>query len=137
MCLDGSNRMMDVKGELATSTREVSQVATVKQVGASGYQVTMTASEFALVKSAVNEAERVSRFGLEVLDDADNSRDAEPLENSRLRREIDALAMREASLRSLQKTMAEVDPVGNPAPMKHADLDPLRSGAVVRVPRPR
>ena len=112
-------------------------MARVKHLGASGYQVTMTATEFALVKSALDEAERVSRFGLEVLDDADNSRDAEPSEDSRLRREIDALAMREASLRSLQKTMAEVDRGGRPARMQQADLDQLRSGAALYVPRPR
>jgi hypothetical protein len=129
--------MMDVKGVTALRHGRVSQVARVKHLGASGYQVTMTATEFALVKSALDEAERVSRFGLEVLDDADNSRDAEPSEDSRLRREIDALAMREASLRSLQKTMAEVDRGGRPARMQQADLDQLRSGAALYVPRPR
>jgi hypothetical protein len=112
-------------------------VATVKQLTASRYEITMTETELALVKNALAEAERVSRFGMEVLDDADNSAGAEPSENSRLRREIDALAMREASLRSLQKTMAEVDHVGARAPVQHPDLDPLRSWAALQVPRSR
>jgi DNA repair exonuclease SbcCD ATPase subunit len=117
---------------------EVSQVATVKQLTASRYQVTMTESELVLVKNALAEAERVSRFGMEVLEDVDKSpRAAKPSENSRLRREIEALAMREASLRSLQKTMAEVDPRAKPAPMQHADLDQLSSGAALQVPPSR
>jgi hypothetical protein len=102
-------------------------VATVKQLTASRFQITMTETELALVKNALAEAERVSRFGLEVLDDVDNSPGAEASENSRLRREIDTLAMREASLRSLQKTMAEVDRYGEPVATQHADLDQLRS----------
>jgi hypothetical protein len=102
-------------------------VATVKQLTASRFQLTMTETELALVKNALAEAERVSRFGLEVLDDVDNSPGAEASENSRLRREIETLAMREASLRSLQKTMAEVDSDGQPVAMQHADLDQLRS----------
>ena len=104
-------------------------MAAVKQLTASRHQVTMTETELALVKNALTEAQRVSRFGMEVLDDVDNSPDAEPSENSRLRREIEALAMREASLRSLQKTMAEVDRGGKLAPMQQADLDQLRPGA--------
>jgi DNA repair exonuclease SbcCD ATPase subunit len=107
-------------------------VATVKQLTASRYQVTMTEAELALVKNALAEAERVARFGTEVLDDVDRSPAAEQPENSRLRREIEALAMREASLRSLQKTMAEVDRVGKPAPTQHADLDQPRSGAALQ-----
>jgi hypothetical protein len=83
----------------------------------------MTGTELALIKNALNEAERVSRFGIEVLDEADHARDAEPAENSRLRLEIDALAMREASLRSLQKTMSEIDRGGKPAPPQHPDID--------------
>ena len=81
----------------------------MRQLTSGGYQVTMTGTELALIKGALDEAERVSRFGIEVLDEADHARDAEPSENSRLRREIEALAMREASLRSLQKTMSEVE----------------------------
>lgn len=109
----------------------------VKQLTGGEYRVTMTATELALVKSALDEAERVSRFGMEVLDGVDNGRDAEPSENSQLRREIEGLAMREASLMSLQKTMAEVDLGGEVAPMQPADLDPLRPSAAVKVPRPR
>jgi hypothetical protein len=112
-------------------------VATVKQLTASNYQVTMTETELVLVKNALAEAERVSRFGMEVLDDVDKSPGAEASENSRLRREIEGLAMREASLRSLQKTMAEVDRGGKPAPMQHADLDQLKSGAALHVPPSR
>jgi len=112
-------------------------VATVKQLTASRYQITMTETELVLVKNALAEAERVSRFGMEVLDDVDKSPGAEGSENSRLRREIESLSMREASLRSLQKTMAEVDPRGRPAPTQHADLDQLRSGAALQVPSSR
>ncbi len=84
-------------------------MATVTELTSGGYQVTVTGTEFSLLKSALDEAERVSSFGIEVLDEADRSQDGEHSENSRLLREIDALAMREASLRSLQKTMAEVE----------------------------
>ena len=83
-------------------------MATVKELAGGGYQVTVSETELALMKSALDEAERVSRFGIEVLDEADRSQAGEPSVNSRLLQEIDVLAMREASLRSLQKTMAEV-----------------------------
>jgi hypothetical protein len=56
----------------------------------------MTGTELAFVRNALTEAQRVSRFGMEVLDDVDNCPDAEPSEKSRLRHEIEALAMREA-----------------------------------------
>jgi hypothetical protein len=91
---------------------EVSQVASVKQLAGGEYRVTVTGSELSLIRSALDEAERVSRFGIEVLDEADRSGDDERSADSRLLREIDGLAMREASLRSLQKTMAEVDTGG-------------------------
>jgi hypothetical protein len=97
----------------------------------------MTGTELALIKSAIDEAERVSRFGIEVLDEADHTRDAEPSENSKLRREIEALAMREASLRSLQKTLSEIEGLGKAAPAAHAALDQFRSGEPLPVPRPR
>jgi hypothetical protein len=107
-------------------------------------QIMMTGTELALIKNALNEAERVSRFGIEVLDEADHAKDAEPAENSRLRLEIDALAMREASLRSLQKTMSEIDRGGKPTPAQHpdidqlrADIDQLRSAGPLPVPPPR
>ena len=116
---------------------EVSQVARVMQLTGGDYQVTMTGTELALVKTTLDEAERVSRFGMEVLDGADQARDAEPAENSRIRQEIEALAMREASLRSLRKTMSEVDSAGKPAPVHRAALDHFRPGAALPVPRPR
>ena len=81
-------------------------MATVKQLASGGYQVMMSETELALIRAALDEAERVSRFGIEVLDEADRSRIGESSVNSRLLQEIDTLAMREASLRSLQKTMA-------------------------------
>jgi len=97
----------------------------------------MTGAELALVKSALAETERVSRFGMEVLDDANNSQDAGAPENSRLRREIEALGMREASLRSLQKTLAELSGDGKLAAMQRADLDELTSGAALQLPQSR
>ena len=84
-------------------------MASVNQLTSGRYEVTVTVSELALIRSALNEAERVSRFGIEVLDEADRSRAGEHSPDSRLLHEIDALAMREASLKSLQKTLAEVD----------------------------
>jgi hypothetical protein len=98
-------------------------VASVKQLTSGGYRVTVTGSELSLIRSALDEAERVSRFGIEVLDEADRSRDGQHSADSRLVREIDALAMREASLRSLQKTMAEVDHGGMASAPARADLD--------------
>jgi hypothetical protein len=86
---------------------EVSQVATVKELTSGRYQVTATGAELALLRSALDGAERVSRFGIEVLDEADTSRDGEPSHNRRLLSEIDALAMREASLKSLAAQRAD------------------------------
>jgi len=115
----------------------VYQVATVNELTSGGFRVTVTGTELALIKSALDEAERVSRFGIEVLDEADRSRDGEPSVDSPLLREIDVLAMREASLRSLQKTLAEVDRGGKLAPTRHADFDPASSGAALPIPPPR
>jgi hypothetical protein len=112
-------------------------VARVSELTGDRYQVMVTATEFALMKNALGEAERVSRFGMEVLDDVDTSRDSALVENSRLRREIEALALREASLRSLQKTMSEIDRGREPEPAHHGDLGELRSGAALQVPQPR
>lgn len=112
-------------------------MARVRQLTGGGYQVTMTGTELALIKTALDEAQRVSRFGIDVLDQVDPARDVQPPENSRLRQEIDALAMREASLRSLQKTMSEMDRAGTPARTQHAGLHPLSSGAALPVPPPR
>jgi hypothetical protein len=118
----GSNRKMDITGNQPFDIED-SQVATVKQVTASGYEITISGLELELMRNALDEAERVSRFGIQVLDDVDTSPGA-PSENSRLRREIDALAMREASLRSLQKTMAEVDRGGKATLMQHPRSGP-------------
>ncbi len=112
-------------------------MARVRQLAGDGFQLTMTGTELALVKSALREAERVSRFGIEVLDGADQDRNGEATGNSRLEREIEGLVMREASLRSLQKTMSEVDAAGPPAATRHADPGQFRSGAALPVPRPR
>jgi hypothetical protein len=116
---------------------EVTKVASVRQLSRSQYQVMVTGTELALIRAALAEAERVSRFGMEVLDEVDNSHDGEPVANSRLREEIDALAMREASLRSLQKTMAEVDRGGKLPSRQHADFDQISARAALPVPRPR
>ena len=112
-------------------------MAWVSELTAGRYRVMVTGAEFALIKNALSEAERTCRFGMEVLADVDARRDSAPAPDSRLRREIEALAMREASLRSLQKTMSEIDRGGKPDPTRDAGLDELRSGAAVQVPRPR
>jgi hypothetical protein len=101
-------------------------VARVTHSSGGGYQVAVTGPEFALVKNALDEARQVSRFGIEVLDKADQAGQAEPAKTSRLRREIEALAIHEASLSSLQKTMAEVHP-GSDAAARCADSGPLSS----------
>lgn len=124
--------MMDVAGHFDA---EVWQVATVRERTAAGYQVTITGTELALVRNALQEAERFSRFGIEVLGDVDNTRDAEPSQNERLSRENEAVATRVASLRSLQRTMAEVDRCGESAPKQVADLDQLSSGAAPDIMR--
>jgi hypothetical protein len=105
---------------------EVSEVATVIEQASGGYQVTVTEPELVLIKAALAESERVSRFGIEVLDGADQAEDAMRSGNSRLRQEIETLAMREASLRSLQKTMSEAEFGGR---RQHADLDRVSSRA--------
>jgi hypothetical protein len=112
-------------------------VARVRQLTGGGYQVTMTGTELALIKTTLDHAERVSRFGIEVLDGADQARDAEPSESRLIRQEIDALAMLEASLKSLRKTMSETDSGGKSAQVHRADLGQFRSGAALPVPRPR
>ena len=84
-------------------------MATVNELTSGGYQVTVTGTELALIRTALDEAERVAHFGIEVLDEAYQSRDGEPSPNSPLLQKIDTLAMREASLGWLQKTMAEVE----------------------------
>jgi hypothetical protein len=116
---------------------EVTQVARVRQLTGGGYQVTMAGTELGLIKNALAEAERIARLGIDVLDGADQASDEEPAENSQIREEIESLAMHEASLKSLQKTMSEVDE-GKPAAVHRADdIDRFRSGATLPVPRPR
>jgi hypothetical protein len=134
----GQDRIVEASRRTShCDTRRFSKVATVKQLTGREYQVTMTEPEFDLVKNALDQAERVSRFGMEVLDDADASRDGGPSVNSRLRLEIDALAMREASLICLQKTLAEIDRGGGLPPPRRADLGQLDYAAATRVPPPR
>jgi hypothetical protein len=115
----------------------VDQVASVRELTGGGYQVSVNRVELALLRSALDEAERVSRFGIEVLDGVDRSQDGASSEDSRLLAEIDALAMREASLRSLQKTMAEVDGGGKLSPTLHAGPGQVSSRRVLRIPPPR
>lgn len=110
-------------------------MAVVNRITGSEYQVTMTGTELALIKSALGEAERASRFGIEVLDGTDRNRNGQS-EQRRLHQRIDALAMREASLRSLRKTMSEVDNGAKPTPSHRAALDGLRFRPL-RVPQPR
>jgi hypothetical protein len=138
MCLARSECNMDNTRSAWHFDLEVTQVARVRQLTGGEYQVTMTGTELGLVKTAMAEAERVARLGIEVLDGADQAADAEPAENSRIRQEIESLAMREASFRSLQKTMSEMDSGDKSAPAYCGDDgDQLRSAATLRVPRPR
>ena len=85
-------------------------MAAVRQLTSGGYLVQLTETELALIKTALEQTERVSRFGIDVLDGADPDSHGRPAQNTRIRREIEALAMREVSLRSLQETMAEAEP---------------------------
>jgi hypothetical protein len=128
---------MDITRSARHFGLEVTQVARVRELTGGGYQVTMTGSELGLIKTALAEAERVARLGADVLDGADQASDEEPAENSRIREEIESLAMREASLRWMQKAMSEIDSADKPAPAHHADIGELRSRAALPVPRPR
>ena len=112
-------------------------MARVRELTGGGYQVTMTGSELGLIKTALAEAERVARLGVEVLDGADQASDEEPAENGRIQEEIESLAMREASLRWMQKAMSEIDSADKAAPAHHADIGQFRSRAALPVPRPR
>ena len=82
-------------------------MAAVRQLTSGGYLVQVNETELALIKTALEQTGRVSRFGMEVLDGTDQDMRGRRAENARLRREIEALAIREASLRSLHETMAE------------------------------
>jgi hypothetical protein len=84
-------------------------LATVRQLANGEYSVHVTEAEPSLMKTALETTERVSRFGMEVLDKADRAMDGRRPDNVRLRREIEALAIREASVRSLRKTMAAAE----------------------------
>ena len=84
-------------------------MAAVRPLTSGGYVVKVSETELALIRTALDQTARVSRFGMEVLDQADNHRRGKRAENTRLRREIEALAIREASLRSLHETMAETE----------------------------
>ena len=96
-----------------TATRvqpgRVNEMAAVRQLTSGGYLVQVSETELALIRSALEHTGRVSRFGMEVLDRADHDRHGGRVENTRLRREIEALAIREASLRSLHETIAETE----------------------------
>ena len=81
----------------------------MRQLTSGEYLIQVCEAELALIKTALEQTERVSRFGMEALDGADQDRHGPRAENTRLRRAIEALVMREASLRSLQETMAEAE----------------------------
>jgi hypothetical protein len=90
--------------------QELNQMAAVRQLTNGGYLVQVSETELALIKSALEQTERVSRFGIEVLDGADRASYSRRLDNTRLRQEIEALAEREASLRSLHRSFAGANP---------------------------
>jgi hypothetical protein len=83
----------------------------VRQLPSGGFSVQVSETELALIKTALQQTERLSRFGMEALDGADHATNGRPAENTRLRREAETLAMREASLGSLQQAMAEAHQV--------------------------
>jgi hypothetical protein len=85
-------------------------VAIVRQSTTGQYLIQVSETEFSLIKTAIEQAERVSRLGMEVLDEAYQAMDGSGLDRRRLRRETEALAVREASLRSLQETISETEP---------------------------
>lgn len=73
------------------------------------YSIQVSEAELSLIRSALQQTERVSHFGMEVLDEADQAMGRRRVDRTRLRREIEVLAVREAALRSLQETIAEVE----------------------------
>lgn len=75
-----------------------------------GYLIEVSETELELIKTALEQSERVARFGIEVLDGADPAIDGRRVGNTRLRREIHALALREVSLGTLQRALAEAEP---------------------------
>jgi hypothetical protein len=88
----------------------VRHVVAVRQLTNGGYLFEVSETELGLIKAALEQTERVSRFGIEVLEGAHKPKDGRRSENTRLRREIDGLAVREASLRSLHATIAAAAP---------------------------
>lgn len=112
-------------------------MARVKWISGSYCQMTMTGTELALIRSALCEAERVSRLRIEVLGETDCCRDGKSPDKRALHRKIDALAMREASLRSLRKTLSELSYGDEPTSSQHAAQDQRRSALRALVPPPR
>ncbi len=88
----------------------MSQVAAVSPLANGGYLVEISETELELIKTALEQTERVARFGIKVLNGADPATDGRRVENTRLRREVHALALREASLRSLQRALSVAEP---------------------------
>ena len=84
-------------------------MAAVRQLTSGGYLVQVSETELALIKTALEQTGRMSRFGMEVLDEADHDRHGRRAHSTRHRREIEALAIREASLRSLHESMTEAE----------------------------
>ena len=82
-------------------------MATVRQLPSGGFSVQVSQPELALIKTALQQMERLSRFGTEALDEADHATNGRRTENMRLRREAETRAMREASLRSFEQTLAD------------------------------
>jgi hypothetical protein len=85
-------------------------VAAVRQLTNGAYLVEVSDAELALIMTALEQTQRVWRFGIEVLDGADQDTDGRRVRNTRLRREVGALALREASLSSLQRALAAAEP---------------------------
>jgi hypothetical protein len=79
------------------------------QVSSGEYLVQLSETELALIKTALEQDEWLSRFGIEVLNGADQAPDGRRPDNTRLRREIAGLALREASLRALRNAIATVE----------------------------
>jgi hypothetical protein len=85
-------------------------VAAVRQQTNGAYLVEVSEAELAMIMTALEQTQRVWHFGIEVLDGADQDTDGPRVRNTRLRREVGALALREASLRSLQRALATAEP---------------------------
>ncbi len=90
--------------------KKVSQVAEVRQLTNRRYLVEVSETELALIKAALEQTERVARLGIEVLEQTHRAADSRQVENIRLSREVQALALRGASLRSLRTALAEAEP---------------------------